>query len=261
MRTDEGDKIKMSNQVSRKLFKHLQKWARANADVPYHLKQADLAEVLTDTLLKTDPAHLSVAPLATLAFRDAAHVHGPALEAALDRGFTALRILHTSYSPTLDHMRALRREHADRDGVRFHLGTVFRHAKFGYKGVVYGWDRVCDRDDDWVAAMHTRGDQPFYHVLPDEADCHRLFGGVRLTKYVAEENVVPLEEGTRVTHRALDSYFLGYDASRQRYIPNASLQFQFPDEYAYDDGALVPASEDANLLAHPEPDEFHAVAR
>lgn len=24
-------------------------------------------------------------------------------------------------------------------------GTVFRHKKFGYKGVIYGWDKTCDR--------------------------------------------------------------------------------------------------------------------
>lgn len=31
--------------------------------------------------------------------------------------------------------------------------------------------------------------QPFYYCLPDETDTERLFGGVRITKYVAQENM------------------------------------------------------------------------
>lgn len=35
-------------------------------------------------------------------------------------------------------MRATRADKADREGVRFELGTVFLHKKYGYRGVVYG---------------------------------------------------------------------------------------------------------------------------
>jgi hypothetical protein len=35
-------------------------------------------------------------------------------------------------------------------------------------GVVVGWDRECERDAGWAAAVSVNPHQPFYHVLPDE---------------------------------------------------------------------------------------------
>ena len=54
-------------------------------------------------------------------------------------------------------------------------------------------------------------------VLPDEVDCQRLFGSSRITKYVAEENIMPISVPRRVTHRVLESYFTGYSPSHMRY--------------------------------------------
>ena len=34
--------------------------------------------------------------------------------------------------------------------------------------MVYGWDKDCERDPDWAAAVQADPHQPFYHVLPDE---------------------------------------------------------------------------------------------
>lgn len=63
---------------------------------------------------------------------------------------------------------------------------VFRHRTYGYRGVIYGWDRSCERDLNWTEKFNVDADQPFYWVLPDEVDCQRLFGGVRISKYVAQ---------------------------------------------------------------------------
>ncbi len=41
---------------------------------------------------------------------------------------------------------------------------------WGLTGVVYGWDRECERDPAWAAAVHADPTQPFYHVLPDEGE-------------------------------------------------------------------------------------------
>ena len=43
-----------------------------------------------------------------------------------------------------------------------------------HAGVVYGWDKECERDPEWAAAVQADPDQPFYHVLPDEGDDHDL---------------------------------------------------------------------------------------
>lgn len=92
---------------------------------------------------------------------------------------------------------------------------VFRHRKYGYKGVVCGWDRICARDLHWAKNLGLRHDQPFYEVLPDEDESSRLFGSTRISKYVAQENV-EIATGTRVLHRALNNYFRGFSPSLGR---------------------------------------------
>ena len=37
-----------------------------------------------------------------------------------------------------------------------------------YRGVVYGWDRRCERSSAWAASNRVAPDQPFYFCLPDE---------------------------------------------------------------------------------------------
>ena len=39
-----------------------------------------------------------------------------------------------------------------------------------HAGVVYGWDKECERDSDWAASVQADPNQPFYHVLPDEGE-------------------------------------------------------------------------------------------
>ena len=102
-------------------------------------------------------------------------------------------------------------------------------------------DPSCERDSEWAAQLDVRHRQPFYHVrdglvgrlcfhmqgkvktetecdlifdgqvLPDENDCVNLFKAVRISKYVAQENIEPLPYPRRCTHRVLPNYFEGYD--------------------------------------------------
>ena len=81
-------------------------------------------------------------------------------------------------------------------------GQVFQHRKFGYKGVIYGWDRSCQREPSWNVRMEVDPNQPFYSVLPDEQDCLRLFGGLRVTKYVAQVWATLLQAPTNLGHAA-----------------------------------------------------------
>lgn len=176
-------------------------------------------------------------------------------ENAIDRGILALKLLNTRYRDVVEHMLAVRREKMDRTGIEYGVGQVFRHKVYGYKGVIYGFDRRCERDAEWIAQMGVKdAEVPFYFALPDEFDCQRLFGGVRLTKYVSQDNIDPLEDG-RVVHRALDNYFVGYSERLKRYIPVKRLQFEYPDD-AYgcgeEDADLRPVKEDADLLSYPD---------
>ena len=51
------------------------------------------------------------------------------------------------------------------------------------RGVIYGWDRNCQRDIEWARQVEVEHGQPFYRILPDELDCQRLFGSPRSNKY------------------------------------------------------------------------------
>ncbi|PSC71606.1 F-box only 21 [Micractinium conductrix] len=249
-----------SRRTALALYRCILRWSAQNADVPFSVRASDIRAlapaVLDSSAGALSPAALqdagAVAAVARAAFREAARASGAEAEATVDRGFEAVQVLNGTYARQLQAMRELRADRADRSGVKFGVGQVFVHKKFGYRAVVFGWDRACERDDAWLQAMSvSTAQQPFYHCLPDESDAIRLFGGVRITKYVAQENMEPLEGG-RIVHRALDSFFVGYSPALGRYIPSRKLQYEYPDAYQAEDAA--PVGDDANLLAHPEPE-------
>ena len=80
----------------------------------------------------------------------------------------ALQLLSSEYAQALSYLQSTRAKHLNAAGIQFpvgkiqlahmaalsHLasdllshmpGTVIRHKKYGYKGVIYAWDKVCDR--------------------------------------------------------------------------------------------------------------------
>ena len=44
-----------------------------------------------------------------------------------------------------------RTERTDRAGVRFTVGTVVRHKRLSFTGVIVGWDRQCMRPEEWIS--------------------------------------------------------------------------------------------------------------
>lgn len=204
---------------------------------------------------------------------------------ALDAAFGALRALNEEHSRSVAAARASRAAHSRRrdDGgsprlpppPRYKVGQVFVHKKFGYRAVIVGWDRSCARGRAWAEAVHvSTPDQPFYSCLPSEDDCVSIFGAARSSKYVAEENVdaesLP-PGGSRVTHPLLRSFFDGWseedggggggggegsERGGGRYLGNARLRYEYPDDFdgLDDDGvessgaAAAAVEDDSNLL-------------
>lgn len=241
-----------SSRLALALYRATLQWARTNSDVPFSLRPGDvyaLAPHLRGAAVALQDA-AAVPPIARAAYDSCRGLKGEEADAALDRALEGVRLLHTVYQQQLNEMRETRRDREDKSGVKYAVGQVFMHKKYGYRAVVYGWDRECERDEEWLRHMNVQNaQQPFYHCLPHEHDCVRLFGGVRITKYVAQDNMEPLA-GTRIIHRALDNFFDGYSTSMGRYIPTRKLQYQYPDVYEAEDAA--PVGDDANLLAHEE---------
>jgi hemimethylated DNA binding protein len=76
--------------------------------------------------------------------------------------------------------------------LEFAVGDVVTHRKYNYRGIVIGYDQrpIMDVSGwDGVVDLPSGGDQPFYHVLPDENDCIEEFGAPRSWRYCAEENL------------------------------------------------------------------------
>ncbi|MCZ6793967.1 MAG: heat shock protein HspQ, partial [Planctomycetota bacterium] len=79
------------------------------------------------------------------------------------------------------------------DDHRFDIGELVEHKRYGYRGVVAGFDLRCRAGDDWYHGNLTQPsrDQPWYHVLVH---------GAEHTTYVAEDNLEPDAGGEQVVH-------------------------------------------------------------
>lgn len=229
--------------VPKLLYRALLRWAKDHKDVPISIRTVDVYKVLPEigggaiSLRGSTAVH----DMCRWAFRQNRNLTGAAANYACDRGMEALRLLNSEYAALAHSMRITRASRTDRQGVDYKIGQVIVHRWYGYRGVIYGWDRHCERDEDWIAQMRTDPSLPHYYVLPDEHDCHRLFGGERLTKYVCQFNILPVKDVT-VVHRALGSYFVGYSNQLQRYVPVSKLQYEYPDVYTVDKSASTHSS-------------------
>lgn len=255
------------------LYRSLLQWTRAHAKgPPFVVSAAEVASAMgavTPVSAVEDAA--GVARVVRAAFRDDAALPrgSEAAGEAVDRAFGALRYVNDTLTPVLEKRAAARAAHADRTGVLYPLGTTFRHKRYGYTGVVVGWDRRCERPPVWQEAFAASLDhgaaQPFYTVLPDQRDCIALFGGAREQKYVAQENMEPLfpvapaapggapapaprglggiGRRARIVHPDLPRFFLGFCRTAQRYVPRRELAYEYGPEEEGDPAASLDALE------------------
>lgn len=54
--------------------------------------------------------------------------------------------------------------------VEYKVGNHFKHRRYGYTGVIIGWDTRCEAQEQWITQMRVNElpngrHQPFYHVL------------------------------------------------------------------------------------------------
>lgn len=119
-----------------------------------------------------------------------------------------------------------RRNCPENKRVLHRVGTIFKHRRYPYSGVIFGWTNTCQpfNGEDWIAQMNVdtlpRGrNQPFYHVLVDD-------GSVR---YVAEENIEPIKP-TSIAKLApmAGKYFKRFDPGIGQFVSN--VKTEFPDD-------------------------------
>ncbi|CAO2656462.1 Nn.00g052650.m01.CDS01 [Neocucurbitaria sp. VM-36] len=110
--------------------------------------------------------------------------------------------------------------------VNFKVGQLFQHKRYSYEGVITGWDVACDAGEEWIQNMGVDRlpngrNQAFYHVLVCD----------KSVRYVAEENIQPVDPGTRPSDailRLAGRHFKRWDDAQHRFVSN--VRDEFPDD-------------------------------
>ncbi len=91
--------------------------------------------------------------------------------------------------------------------AKFHLGQVVKHRLFPFRGVIFDVDPQFNNTEEWwlslPEAARPRKDQPFYHLLAENAQSCYL-------AYVSEQNLVLDETGEPVGHPQTEELFQGF---------------------------------------------------
>ena len=235
-----------SRRLTLAIYKAIQRWALAHRDVPFTIRRSDIQGFRNPEFL---PVQINGFQELSETTRNA-FKHPHSLE--VDSGLCFLRALNNNISEQLLSLKEARIDRQNRLHIKHRVGQVFRHSKYKYKGVIIGWDRSCTRPQEWSVATGVKRDQPHYLVLPDEDDCAKIFGGVRIQKYVGEENIDALEDGTRIAHRSLSYYFTGFCGGSSMYVPTAQLQYTYPCDSVPAEKDIVSIAEDTNILIREE---------
>ncbi|TGY87465.1 heat shock protein HspQ [Marinicauda algicola] len=97
--------------------------------------------------------------------------------------------------------------------AKFSIGDVVRHRLFPFRGVVFDVDPQFANTEEWYQsipeAIRPRRDQPFYHLLAENAESY-------YTAYVSEQNLLPDAHNGAVGHPQTGDLFEGFDG--QRYV-------------------------------------------
>ncbi|CAO1615071.1 unnamed protein product [Jaminaea pallidilutea] len=106
-----------------------------------------------------------------------------------DRAKVPVKTRSTGKSPfshiTSSDKTSTSREDASEDVVQYGIGSLFSHRRYGYRGVIVGWDAQCDASPEWMRQMQVDSlpaggrHQPFYNVIVDDGS----------SRYVAQCNI------------------------------------------------------------------------
>jgi heat shock protein HspQ len=97
--------------------------------------------------------------------------------------------------------------------ARFGIGDVVRHKIFGFRGVIFDVDPVFANSEEWYEsipeALRPSKDQPFYHLLAENAESSYV-------AYVSQQNLMVDESEEPVDHPAIETMFEQTEGGRYR---------------------------------------------
>ncbi len=95
--------------------------------------------------------------------------------------------------------------------AKFQIGQIVRHRIFSFRGVIFDIDPEFNNTEEWWLAipeeMRPRKDQPFYHLLAENAQTHYV-------AYVSQQNLLADESGEPIQHPEVRSYFDEFKGDR-----------------------------------------------
>jgi heat shock protein HspQ len=104
----------------------------------------------------------------------------------------------------------------DMPEARFAIGEVVRHKLFDFRGVIFDVDPFFANSEEWYdsipEALRPSKDQPFYHLLAENAETNYV-------AYVSQQNLVSDESEEPVDHPAIPTMFERQDG-RYRLRPD-----------------------------------------
>ncbi len=88
--------------------------------------------------------------------------------------------------------------------ARFGIGEIVRHRLYPFRGVIFDVDPEFANTEEWwesiPAEVRPRKDQPFYHLLAENAE-------TTYVAYVSEQNLLHDETGDPVGHPQVSELF------------------------------------------------------
>jgi len=110
--------------------------------------------------------------------------------------------------------------------VAYRVGQVIRHKRWGYRGVIIGWDVKAKAPESWINVNHENNlewrKMPNYSILVHVDD-----RSPPQTTYVPEANI-EIITNTKVDHPEVDDYFESFDGVQ--YIPRPWLKEVYPHD-------------------------------
>ncbi|NWW40236.1 FBX21 protein, partial [Panurus biarmicus] len=127
-----------------------------------------------------------------------------------------------SYTAESTHVHSPKPEY-----IKFRVGQVIIHRRFGYSGVIVGWDVKANTPEEQLQPRYSPvkqdlKDTPHYQILINKAN-----GFGKSTAYVPEEEITVIM-GLEVYHPDMETYFSGYDGSK--YIMQPWLKKLYPHD-------------------------------
>jgi heat shock protein HspQ len=102
--------------------------------------------------------------------------------------------------------------------AKFRVGDVVRHRIFPFRGIIFDIDPEFNSTEDWwssiPADIRPRKDQPFYHLLAENAETEYI-------AYVSEQNLLPDATGQKLRHPQVSELFVEENGSYRATFLNA----------------------------------------